>query len=445
LNKTDTGKADTRRERPQTPAARVLAEVADGRSLSEALPAEQARAAPGQRALIQALCYGSLRHGESLGFLRDQLLSKPLPPRDAVIGELLRLALFQLLHSPSPTHRVVNDSVSASRELGRPRAAGLVNAVLRRFLRERDPQLDALSKASADIRHDLPRWLFKRIGDDWGDAEAIADALRTQPPMTLRVHLGRITRSEWLAQAEAAELPAQPGRHADSAVRLESAIDVTRLPGFDQGLVSVQDEAAQLVVPLMKLAPGLRVLDACAAPGGKTLAMLEREPALSMTALDVSATRLERVSENLARAGLTARLVSGDAAIATPDWADAPYDRILLDAPCSATGVIRRHPDIKRLRRNGDIAQLAATQASMLDTLWQSLKPGGRLVYATCSLIKDENERQIERFLERHPEAISVPIEANWGHDRQVGRQILPGEDGMDGFFHAIVEKPCDD
>lgn len=427
--------------RPQTLAARVLLEVRSGRSLGDALPPALAAAPPSTRALLQALCYGTLRHGESLAFLRDGLLKHPLPARQAAVEALLAVALFQIQHGHSGVHRVVNDSVAAARELGQPRLAGLVNAVLRRFLRERETRLEALNRAPAPTRLDLPAWIHDRLAADWKDAAPIAEALRAHPPMTLRVDTGRIDRAEWMQRAETAGLEPVAGQHAATAVTLRTAVDTARLPGFDQGLVSVQDEAAQLVVPLMDLAPGHRVLDACAAPGGKTLAMLEQVSGLEMTAVDISASRLEQVRENLERGDRQARLVTADAARPGPDWAAAGFDRILLDAPCSASGVIRRHPDIKTLRRPEDIDALAKTQADMLDRLWSLLAPGGRLVYATCSIFRQENDRQVVAFLARQPQARALGIEASWGRACPPGRQILPGEDGMDGFFYAVLCK----
>lgn len=420
----------------------MLLEVRAGRSLDTALPPALAAAPASTRALLQALCFGTLRHGESLGFVRDGLLKHPLPSRQAAVAELLLIALFQLIHGHSGAHRVVNDSVAAARELEQPRLAGLVNAVLRRFLRERASRLAALERAPAPVRLDLPGWLHERLVSDWGTVDTLAAALRAHPPMTLRIDTSRISRDEWMARAVAEGLDPAAGQHAPTAVTLGTPVDTSRLPGFSEGLVFVQDEAAQLVVPLMDLAAGQRVLDACAAPGGKTLAMLEWTEGLDMTALDISAARLERVRENLQRGGRQARLVVGDAACPDPAWAGSGFDRILLDAPCSATGVIRRHPDIKALRRPADIDELVVTQARMLDRLWPLLVPGGRLVYATCSILRQENEQQVADFLARQPEARLMSIDARWGQARPAGRQILPGAGTMDGFFYAVLEKP---
>jgi len=439
--------------RPQSAAAQALANViAGGISLTDALPQAQARVKPSRRALVQALCFGTLREQESLSFLRDGLLNKPLPRREADIGALLNLALFQILRSPTAPQKVVNDCVAATRELGKSWAAGLVNAVLRRFLREQEQQLARLDTAPQWVRHNLPKWLCHRLEKDWekhpaqdaqGILSKVSAACLAHPPMTLRVNLAITDRDRWLKQAAAEGITGRRCQFSPVGVILDNPVDITALPGFEQGAVSVQDEAAQLVTGLLALESGQRVLDACAAPGGKTLAMLEQTSGLQMTAVDVDDVRLQRVRENLARAGQKAELVVADATAAHLLWREPIFDRILLDAPCSATGVIRRHPDIKCLRREADIANVKQIQAAMLDSLWKTLKPGGRLVYATCSILRDENDRQVKAFLARQPQAKLVPFDAPWGHDTDMGRQILPGENDMDGFFYAILEKPC--
>ena len=440
--------------RPQSAAAQALANViAGGISLTDALPQAQAQVEPNRRALVQALCFGTLREQESLSFLRDGLLKKPMPRREADIGALLNLALFQILRSPTAPQKVVNDCVAATRELGKGWAAGLVNAVLRRFLREQEQQLARLDSAPRWVQHNLPKWLCQTLEKDWkkhpaqnntqGILSQVSAACLAHPPMTLRVNLAITDRDSWLEQIAAKGITGRRCQFSPAGVILDKAVDITTLPGFEQGAVSVQDEAAQLVTGLMALESGQRVLDACAAPGGKTLAMLEQTPGLQMTAVDVDDVRLQRVRENLARAGQEAELVVADVTTAHLLWREPIFDRILLDAPCSATGVIRRHPDIKCLRRETDITNVKQIQAAMLDSLWNTLKPGGRLVYATCSILRDENDRQVKAFLARQPQAKLVPFDAPWGHDTDMGRQILPGENDMDGFFYAILEKPC--
>ena len=260
--------------------------------------------------------------------------------------------------------------------------------------------------------------------------------------MSLRVNLSRLPRADYLDRLAAAGMAAEPIAATDGGVTLASAVDARALPGFEAGLVSVQDGAAQLAAPLLDLRPGCRVLDACAAPGGKSCHILESAPAgTRLVALDKDEKRLALVFENLERLGLRAEVVAGDACRPKGAWAAAPFDRILLDAPCSATGVIRRHPDIKLLRREKDLAALGRTQAAMLDALWERLVPGGRLVYATCSILPEENEEQVAAFLKRQPAAGEVPIGGRWGEPRPRGRQILPGDGGMDGFYYAVLLK----
>ncbi|MDX1655623.1 MAG: 16S rRNA (cytosine(967)-C(5))-methyltransferase RsmB, partial [Candidatus Competibacteraceae bacterium] len=312
-------------------------------------------------------------------------------------------------------------------------AGGLVNAVLRQGQRRREALKEILL---ADPAH--PPWLLKMLQRDWPEHwPAVVAANNAHPPLTLRVNLSRISREVISQRLAAAGLSAIPTGKA--GLTLLQAVDVERLPGFAEGLLSVQDAAAQLAAPLLDPRPGQRLLDACAAPGGKTGHLLERCPKVELTALDLDPARLERVTDNLSRLGLEARVVTGNALEPAAWWDGRPFDAILLDAPCSGSGVIRRHPDIKLLRQPADIPLLARRQQDLLTALWPLLAPGGRLLYATCSVLRAENEAVIAAFLAQQPDARELPIEANWGEVAYHGRQILPGQEGMDGFFYACL------
>lgn len=425
-------------------AARVLAEVAQhGKSLSAVLPRTLAGVArPEERALLQELCYGVLRWHPRLQALAAQLLRKPFKPRDADIECLLWVGLYQLDYMRLPTYAAVTETVEAAKRLKKPWAASLLNGVLRNYMRNRDAiagQVDSVPES----RWAHPRWLLQALQRDWPQQwQAIVEANNSRAPMTLRVNARRQTREEYLQRLHEAGIPARAVTPVESAVTLEQPVGVERLPGFACGDVSVQDAAAQLAAIVLDAGPGMRVLDACAAPGGKTAHILERQTQLGqVVALDVDGQRLERVTETLRRLALQAQVLEGDAATPQPWWDGQGFQRILLDAPCSATGVIRRHPDIKLLRRAEDIEQLGVQQARILDSMWSMLDQGGMLLYATCSVMKRENQEQIAGFLRRHADARERPLEVDWGVKVDVGRQILPGQDNMDGFYYACLEK----
>lgn len=427
---------------PRALAAKTITSVtAEGRSLSATLPVAFKEAAPGDRPLVQELCYGVLRWYPRLAAIAAQLLRKPLKARDADVGNLLLTGLYQLLFLNMPPHAAVHETVEAARVLNKAWAAGLVNAVLRGFLRGRE-QLLALVDQREEVALAHPEWLYALLRADWpDDYRAVMTANNQRPPMTLRVNAARTTRDAYLQVLADAGIAARPARYAEQGVVLELPMDVERLPGFAEGLVSVQDAAAQMAAPLLGAERGMRVLDACAAPGGKTAHILEMESALDVVALDIDEERLQRVAENLQRSGVQARLIQGDARRPQEWWDGTSFDRILVDAPCSATGVIRRHPDIKALRKESDIPALAEQQGAILDALWPLLAPGGRLLYVTCSVLRAENERQIGAFLARHDDAREKRIPAFWGMPCTHGRQVLPGEEGMDGFYFASIEK----
>jgi 16S rRNA (cytosine967-C5)-methyltransferase len=342
----------------------------------------------------------------------------------------------------TPDHAAVSATVSATAKIGRRRARGLVNAVLRRYLRER-AEIDAGALASPEGRYAHPPWMIERLRVDWPDDWAtILAANNEPPPMWLRVNGARIGRDEYLEQ-----LPpgiGSAGSAAPESVLLEHPTDVAEVYGFSQGLVSVQDAAAQLAAHLVGAGPGERVLDACAAPGGKAAHILELCDACELHALDSDADRLVMTRETFDRLGLKATILHGDASETETWWDERPYDRILLDAPCTASGVIRRHPDIKLLRRATDVGDLSRLQGRILDSLWKTLKPGGRMIYATCSVFREENDKQIAAFLDRTGAATAFQLDGatDWGREAEVGRQILPGDAGMDGFYYACLAKP---
>jgi 16S rRNA (cytosine967-C5)-methyltransferase len=421
-------------------AARTLARVMAGQSLKQALPEQLDAVAPRDRGLLQELCYGTLRQEPRLHALARQLMDKPLRSKDRDVEALILVGLYQLSDTRVPDHAAVASTVAATRSLGKGWARGLVNALLRRYLREHET-LEAALQAAARAAH--PAWLYRRLQRDWGErAAGILAANNTRPPMTLRVNLARVTRDAYRAQLDAAGLASRPGTLAASALYLERAVDVGELPGFAEGLVSVQDEAAQLAAELLDPRPGERVLDACAAPGGKTCHSLERQGQLGeMVALEIDPERASRVQQNLDRLGLSARLLVADAAHPPAELEAGSFDRILVDAPCSASGVIRRHPDIKLLRRESDIGQLARQQAAILDGLWPLLKPGGYLLYVTCSVLGEENSAVVTDFVARHPQAQLVLPSADWGVECPAGRQLLPTADGPDGLFFAGLQR----
>ncbi|HDP88761.1 MAG TPA: 16S rRNA (cytosine(967)-C(5))-methyltransferase RsmB [Thioalkalivibrio sp.] len=428
---------------PRVAALDCLLAVAErGESLSRALPPLLARIPDARdRGLAQELSYGGLRWYHRLDALLATLIERPLKPRDRDVTHALRLAAYELLYLDTPDYAVVNEYVELVKRRGKRWVGGLVNAVLRRLMRERETLAAAIDQDPAN-RLSHPRWLVERLRTahpaDW---EALLAAGNARPPMTLRVDLARLTRAACLERLAGAGIAAEPHPAVASAVTLATPVDVGVLPGFAEGECSVQDAAAQLAAQLLVPQPGERVLDACAAPGGKTAHLAEAATGITLHAMDIDAERLARVQQNLDRIGATTTLIAGDAADPAAWWDRKAYDRILLDAPCSATGVIRRHPDIKLHRRPADIPELVRRQATILDALWPLLAPGGMLLYATCSVLPEENSQQLEEFLARHADARELPIQAAWGRAVTVGRQILTGDAGMDGFYYAALTK----
>jgi len=426
-------------------AARVVeAVVAGGRSADAAL-AEYGGAA--ERAAVRAIALGTLRWYLRLAPAVDALLARPsgvAPP----IRALLAAAAHQIEYSRNVPEQTVDAAVDAARSLAGERTTALVNAVLRRYLAEHTRILKRLDGELA-VRTAHPAWLIERLRLAWGErATAILDANNAHPPLTLRINLSRTTRDSYRERLREAAIESKVIQWNSTGLTLHRPVPVERLPGFAEGLVSVQDAGAQLAAPLLGAEPGMRVLDACAAPGGKTGHILETlGAAADVTAVDVDAERLQRIRENLARTGREARLAVGD--LRTPEsfWDGRPFERILVDAPCSSTGVIRRHPDIKLLRRPADLPALTAGQLAILHSAARMLSPGGRLVYATCSVLPEENEGVVRRLLEADPRLAVAkmpqgPALAPGGLDCAIGVQLLPGaEAGTDGFYYACLEK----
>ena len=421
-------------------AIKVLSRVMQkGESLSTAIPKEIKNLDERDRPLVQALVYGVLRWRWQLDSILSKYIKKPLRSKDQDVHIILMLGVLQLLWMRTPDYAVVDAAVKSSLKIKKKWAKGFINAILRQIIRERE-EINYKDTEEAEFSH--PQWLIDFIKKDWPqDWQHILTQANEEAPMTLRIDTKQTSLTDYMQQLNEVELDGQVMDTVPTALVLEQAADVFRLPGFEEGKVSVQDGAAQLAAHLIQLEPEQKVLDACAAPGGKTAHMLQTEPGIKVDAVDISELRLERVEENLQRLNLQANLITSD--ISQPDewWDGEQYDRILLDAPCSATGVIRRHPDIKSLRWETDIADLVATQHKILDALWPTLKPGGLMLYATCSILKAENEEQMQDFLKRTDNAEEVKIKAEWGHEQKAGRQVLTGEQQMDGFYYALIRK----
>jgi len=422
-------------------AASVVASVVIERRYLDTALAEQRQERANESLdwpLIQELSFGTLRWYHQLLGIAGLFLTRPLKTKDADLHALLLIGLYQLRHMRVADHAAVDATVGAVDALGKRWAKGLINACLRSALRQSE-QIEAALAASEEMRYSHPAWMIAAVRRDHPqDWKHLLDANNQRPPMWLRVNTGRIARDEYLALLAEQGIAATVHPRIDCAVMLHQALPVERLPGFTPGLVSVQDASAQLAAIRLDVQPRQRVLDACAAPGGKAAHILEREPAAQVTAIDVDAQRLERVRENLTRLGLNAELVAADATEPAQWWDGRPYDRILVDAPCSATGVIRRHPDIKVRRQAADLPKLLRTQSHILDSVWPCLAPGGKLLYATCSILVEENALQIKDFLARHQDAVAEPVEFG---DDPGGQQIVTGEEDMDGFYYARVHK----
>jgi len=430
-------------------AAKCCYAVIDqGRSLSDELPKQQDKLIGKDKGLLQEICYGVLRYLPELENDVSQLLQKPIKGKQRVFHFLLLVGVYQIRYMRIPDHAAVSETVAATKTLKNDHMKGLVNAVLRGFLRTLEvesKQENKLDKKIPDpIKYNHPGWFIKKIQQAYPDQwQAILDANQQKPPMWLRTNQQHHTSEQYQALLIEADIEIANIEPHSQAIALVKPLDVAHLPGFDDGWVSVQDGAAQQAASLLDCQPNDIVLDCCAAPGGKTCHILEQTPDIaSMTAIDIEEGRLTRVHENLDRLNLTAEVITADAA--TQEWwSGEQFDRILLDAPCSGTGVIRRHPDIKWLRKADDIDKLVVLQQQILDNIWSLLKPGGTLLYATCSVLPEENCQQISRFIAHNQDVQLIAINSNNldTGENTIGWQLLPDAQNMDGFYYAKLLK----
>lgn len=427
----------------------VFAVVDLGKSLNEELPKQQLKASTKDKALLQELCYGVLRYLPELEHDVRQLMQKPLTGKQRLFHFLILIGIYQFKYTRIPDHAAVGETVAAAQSLKNKHLKGLINGVLRNFQRQQDNNSTKQTNSLADaIKYNHPSWLIKKIQvaypDNW---QEILSANQQKPPMWLRVNQQHNSVEQYLKLLAQAEIEVTFTDQFSGAIQLNKAQDVNNLPGFAQGFVSIQDGAAQQAALILNSQTGDNVLDCCAAPGGKTCHILEHTPEIAqLTAIDIEQQRLVRVTENLTRLNLTAKVVTGDAAKPEHWWNKQLFDRILLDAPCSGTGVIRRHPDIKWLRKADDIATLTQLQQKILSRIWPLLKIGGTLLYATCSILPEENSEQIQQFLDNNKDAKLIAFEhLTVGSPAQPPKrldwQLLPSENNMDGFYYAKLIK----
>ncbi len=427
-------------------AALAMLEVVDKqKSLTPILLRYSEKIPSTDKGLLQHICYGVSRHYFSLNALSKMLLQKTLPEDARPVQALLWVGIYQLAYSEISEHAAIHETVEACTQLKQEKYKGVVNAVLRRFQREKEALLEGL-KSSEVTLYQHPKWLIKLLKKSWPDHwQNICEQANLQAPMCLRVNTHKQDKSKYSQTLKDNNIEASPGELALTSIYLDQPMDVFDLPSFSQGSCSVQDEAAQMAALLLKPQKGDRLLDACSAPGGKTCHLLEAvNGEADLTAMDCDEKRLSRVHENLERLGFTAKTLVGEAQHPETWWDGQAFDRILLDVPCSATGVIRRHPDIKLLRQKQDIDNLAALQLEILKKAWQMLKPGGSLLYATCSILPMENAHNIEAFLNMQADAQLQNIQLNSGIDTGFGWQLFPNVQSHDGFFYALLQKSGD-
>jgi 16S rRNA (cytosine967-C5)-methyltransferase len=425
----------------QTAVNVICAVIQQGKSLTDALSLCESLELR-ERAFCRELCYGTLRWYYRLEAILHLLLKKPFKPKDIDITVLALISLYQIIYLNTPDHAAVSETINLCKKGKKSWAKGVLNGVLRNFLRHRE-SLESTVDETLNQQHSHPEWLVKQLEKDWGErTNQILAANNQYPPMSIRVNQRAASRDSYVEQLKAADINVSANPFNAVGLTLEQPVNVDKLPGFWQGSCSVQDSAAQLAAGLLDVQSGQRVLDVCAAPGGKTAHILENSAAeISLTAIDIDEKRNQRVLENLERLQLNADVLTVDG-LEPDEWFDGQkFQRILLDAPCSATGVIRRHPDIKLLRKPSDIGALVELQHKLLDAIWPLLEKNGVLLYATCSILAAENSQQIASFIDKHPDAKDIIIDADWGRANEYGRQILPGDNNMDGFYYACLTK----
>ncbi|MEW6994665.1 16S rRNA (cytosine(967)-C(5))-methyltransferase RsmB [Colwelliaceae bacterium MEBiC 14330] len=426
-------------------AAKCCYAVIDqGRSLSDELPKQQEKLIGKDKALLQEICYGVLRYLPELESDVRHLMQKPLKGKQRVFHFLLLVGIYQIRYMRIPDHAAVSETVAATNTLKNRHMKALVNAVLRAFLRAITDDKKTEKVLPEPVKYNHPGWFIKKLQQAYPEQwSTILVANQQKPPMWLRPNQQHHTSEQYQQLLKNANIEIASIESNSKAIELVKPLDVAKLPGFEQGWVSVQDAAAQQAARLLDCQPNDIVLDCCAAPGGKTCHIIEQTPDIaSMTAIDIEASRLERVRDNLTRLNLTANVIAADAA--TQDWWSGQlFDRILLDAPCSGTGVIRRHPDIKWLRKADDIDKLVVLQQQILNNIWSLLKPGGTLLYATCSILPQENSEQIADFIKKNQDAQLIAItEHKLDTDKEtIGWQLVPDAENMDGFYYAKLLK----
>lgn len=422
-------------------SSRIINDVTEGRSLSDCLESKLPSLKDSRdRGFVQAVCYGVCRFYPRLDLVLSHLLKNPMREQDSDVHALLMAGLYQLMFMRIPDYAAVTETVNASEKLNKPWARGLINAILREYLRRRDA-LEQEIAADEEANYAHPDWWIHAMQQAYPDQwQSILNENNQHPPFALRVNQQIQTRDEYLEKLKSAEIAAHPIAETRQGIILESAVHMHELPGFAEGEVSVQDGGAQLAADYLELAPDMRVLDACAAPGGKLTHLLEIMP-LEITAVEKDKSRMSSIEENLQRLKLSANCICADVIEVKKWWDGKLFDRILLDAPCSASGVVRRHPDIKLLRYSSDIPGFVAQQKQMLAALWPLLKPEGLLLYITCSVFPEENTKVIEDFLKKNPDAKEEILTTNPGISCPAGKQILPGMNEMDGFYYALIRK----
>ena len=425
-------------------AAKIISQVVrQNQTLTMLLPGHlQQFTDKKDQAFVQELCYGVSRWYYQLEHILNRLLDKNIKPKDTDIKALAMAGIYQFMYLRTPPHAIVAETVEACSEIGKPWAKKLLNGLLRRFQREHATLMkDMESCPSAKYSH--PEWLLNMFKTDYPDSwEQICIANNNRPPMYIRINKLKTTRDNYLLLLSKAGINGHITPYSPDGIKLEVPVDVNQLPEFWNGYASVQEYAAQLTPQLLEPENNQHLLDACAAPGGKLAHILENNlQRTQIVAIEPDELRLTRLQQTLDRLQLKAGVIHADARYVESWWDGIHFDRILLDVPCSATGVIRRHPDIKLLRTPGDIEAVVILQKELLSALWPLLKPGGRLLYVTCSILKQENDQQINDFLIYHNDVKPVPVNAAWGTATPFGRQILPGQDNMDGFYYACLQK----